>query len=94
MFFCQYFTTDLKKIPAGDEEFEAKSFNKQRLRTQIKKGGGTLYRTLTQVPTNEYSHTYLITDAPSCTPLYLQCLVHGITICNHKRIIDCCKQVS
>uniref|UniRef100_A0A1B6DCL8 Hsr-9 Tudor domain-containing protein n=1 Tax=Clastoptera arizonana TaxID=38151 RepID=A0A1B6DCL8_9HEMI len=86
------FSSDMAEFSTDGEGFDIKSFNKQRLRNQIKNGGGKLYRTLHQVPVQEYSRTYLITDAPSCTPLYLECLVHGITIHNHETIIVCCKE--
>ncbi|KAG8268418.1 hypothetical protein J6590_025730 [Homalodisca vitripennis] len=58
---------------------------KERLRTQIKNGGG-------KVSKDELERTYLVTDKPSNTPLYLQCLVNNIPIYSIAVIKQCCTQ--
>lgn len=81
-------------VVTADLENSSPTFNKERLRIQIRKGGGKLYSNLEQVPADEMDKTFLITDNPSCTPMYLQCLVKGIPAYSHDIIISCCSEVS
>ncbi|XP_075226428.1 uncharacterized protein LOC142327348 [Lycorma delicatula] len=72
------------------EEFVACTVDPSRLTKIITLGGGRVYQSLTEVPFNEWSSTYLIANCPSRTVLYLQCLAVGIARFSQINIFQSC----
>ncbi|XP_026288799.1 uncharacterized protein LOC113213821 isoform X1 [Frankliniella occidentalis] len=65
---------------------------KDRLARQITQGGGKVLKLWTDILTKDINSTFVVSDRPCLTPIYLHCLARGVKSINHDYIIDCCKQ--
>lgn len=77
----------------NEENWQERSFQRDRLQTQILAGGGKLYEEFNQIPKEEYNNTKLITNVPNTTEKSVLCMSAGIHAYNHKWIIRCCLEV-
>ncbi|KAK3916358.1 TP53-binding protein 1 [Frankliniella fusca] len=65
---------------------------KDRLARQITQGGGKVIKHWTDIMTKDINSTYVVSNRPCLTPIYLHCIVRGVKGINHDYIIDCCRQ--
>lgn len=66
---------------------------KDRLMRQIIQGGGKVLKHWTEIVPKDINNTYVISNRPCSTAIYLQCLVRGVKGINHECIIHCCREV-
>ncbi|XP_034240098.1 probable GPI-anchored adhesin-like protein PGA55 [Thrips palmi] len=65
---------------------------KDRLARQILQGGGKVLKHWTEIVPKDINNTYVVSNRPCYTAIYLQCLVRGVKGVNHECIIHCCRE--
>ncbi|KAK3595177.1 hypothetical protein CHS0354_002777 [Potamilus streckersoni] len=75
----------------GEEEVQI-PFDKDHLKEQIERGGGTVLEKFDPDLVCDSSHCYLLSSTYQRTIKYLQCLAAGVPCVSHLWIIDSCKQ--
>lgn len=65
-------------------------FQKERLKEQLEKAGGTVYSHFEDIPKSKYSVCKLIVPRPCLTAKYIQCLGANIRALSHFWVIRSC----
>lgn len=94
--------TDVEDQPDDDSSHCASDFEcyefakarmvKDRLMRQIVQGGGKVLKHYNEIVPKDINNTYVISNRPCSTAIFLQCLVRGVKGINHECIIHCCRE--
>lgn len=71
-------------------KFSTIPFVKDRLKLQLEMGGALVYNTFDDIPQKMWKSTYLISNRPSISAKYIQCIAAGIKCICHEWVIRCC----
>ena len=67
---------------------------KPRLVEQLTAGGGRVLASVDQLEDDfDRKKTFVVTDRPCRTAMYIRCMALGIKSILHDWIVDCCKEV-
>lgn len=87
-------SNDMDQCPSDSESFKFTFLPmvKDRLAHQIIQGGGKVLKDWTDIVPKDIKKTYVVSNRPCLTPIFLHCLVRGVRGVNHDYIIYCCRQ--